>query len=244
MNFYHRVLAIDSVPTQAISKIMEYVVSKDPNHPANYICELGRLFYHNNWCTGTAGGISICRDGIVYVTPSGVEKEKLAPTDLFVLDREDGVAKTSHEELYRGVVYLYKPSHLRASACQPLFLSCYQLWPQTGAVVHTHSQNAVLVSLLYKDHFEISHMEQIKAIPNHSYNDTLQIPIVENMPHEDELTPTFWNLRNKDVCAVIVRRHGIFVWGSNVQKAKIIHEALDYLMELAVKMHQLGIATT
>ena len=32
---------------------------KDPNHPANLICELCRLFYDNNWVTGTGGGFQL-----------------------------------------------------------------------------------------------------------------------------------------------------------------------------------------
>ena len=54
---------------------------KDPNHPANLICELCRLFYDNNWVTGTGGGISI-RDvdgtnpNLVYIAPSGVQRKE------------------------------------------------------------------------------------------------------------------------------------------------------------------------
>ncbi len=38
------------------------VTSNEPEHPANLICELCKLFYNNGWVTGTGGGISI-RDG-------------------------------------------------------------------------------------------------------------------------------------------------------------------------------------
>ena len=54
---------------------------QDPNHPANLICELCRLFYDNNWVTGTGGGISI-RDvdgpnpNLVYIAPSGVQRKE------------------------------------------------------------------------------------------------------------------------------------------------------------------------
>jgi methylthioribulose-1-phosphate dehydratase len=53
----------------------ELIKSDDPNHPANLICELCKLFYDQNWVTGTGGGMSI-RDGDdVYLAPSGVQKE-------------------------------------------------------------------------------------------------------------------------------------------------------------------------
>jgi methylthioribulose-1-phosphate dehydratase len=53
----------------------EVIKSDDSNHPANLICELCKLFYDQNWVTGTGGGMSI-RDGDdVYLAPSGVQKE-------------------------------------------------------------------------------------------------------------------------------------------------------------------------
>lgn len=40
--------------------------------------------------------------------------------------------------------------------------------------------------------------------------------------------------------AVLVRRHGIYVWGTSWQKTKAMTECLDYLFELVVKMKNCG----
>ena len=64
------------------------VTSKDPLHPANHICTLCRKFYDHGWVTGTGGGVSI-RDGKhIFIAPSGVQKELMKPTDMFVMDVE------------------------------------------------------------------------------------------------------------------------------------------------------------
>ena len=64
------------------------VHSSNPLHPANHICELCRKFYTFGWVTGTGGGVSI-RDGQhIYIAPSGVQKELMQPTDMFVMDFE------------------------------------------------------------------------------------------------------------------------------------------------------------
>lgn len=108
-----------------------------------------------------------------------------------------------------------------------------------------------MVSLLYDKELRISNVEQIKAIPKVTEPgylnnfDTLVIPIIENTPHEEDLTPFLEDCLKEypAAVAVIVRRHGIYIWGENVWKAKILNEAIDYLLELAVKMRGLGIPT-
>lgn len=62
------------------------VRSSDPLHPANHICSLCRAFYTLGWVTGTGGGVSIRHGDHIFIAPSGVQKEMLAPTDMFVMD--------------------------------------------------------------------------------------------------------------------------------------------------------------
>ena len=61
-----------------------------------------------------------------------------------------------------------------------------------GAVIHTHSQAAVLATFLYTNEFKIKNQEMIKGIPTTTkgylgYRDTLVVPIIENTPHEEDL---------------------------------------------------------
>lgn len=74
--------------TGNVSDSEALVQSSDPLHPANHICELCRKFYTFGWVTGTGGGVSIRNGQHIYVAPSGVQKELMQPTDMFVLDYE------------------------------------------------------------------------------------------------------------------------------------------------------------
>ena len=52
---------------------------------------------------------------------------------------------------------------LKLSECTPLFMNAYNL-RDAGAVMHSHSQNVVLASLISGSEFRVSHVEMIKGI--------------------------------------------------------------------------------
>ena len=111
------------------------------------------------------------------------------PEDIFVMDR-------------RSHAYVRKPASLKPSACTPLFLAAFE--KGAGCCIHTHSQWAVLVTLLVEKAaeqngkssmdscFEIEMIEQIKGIPKGKnkpgmlgYFDRLRVPIIENTAQYD-----------------------------------------------------------
>lgn len=160
------------------------ILSKDPDHPANLICTLCRNFYTLGWVGGTGGGTSIKCGPHIFIAPSGVQKELMQPTNIFVLE-------------HANRSYLRKPLILKPSACTPLFLAAFDRG--AGCCIHTHSQWAVLVTLLVEQEarkageqpqgkcFEIEKIEQIKGIPKGrgkqgmlGYFDRLRVPIIEN----------------------------------------------------------------
>jgi len=54
------------------------------------VCELCRSFYSLGWVSGTGGGLSIKVGDRIVMAPSGVQKERMAPDDLFILDGASG----------------------------------------------------------------------------------------------------------------------------------------------------------
>lgn len=75
------------------------------------------------------------------------------------------------------------------------------------------------------------------------YDDTLVVPIIENTPEEKDLKERMARAMEKypDSCAVLVRRHGVYVWGETWEKAKTMCECYDYLFDIAVQMKQHGL---
>jgi methylthioribulose-1-phosphate dehydratase len=48
-------------------------------------------------------------------------------------------------------------------------------------------------------------------------------------------------IKYPDTNAVLVRRHGVYIWGDTWQSAKCMAECYDYLFEIAVKMKSFGL---
>ncbi|ESO02301.1 hypothetical protein HELRODRAFT_66255, partial [Helobdella robusta] len=209
----------------------------EQDNPRTLIPNLCKQFYHLGWVTGTGGGISIKHEDKIYIAPSAVQKECIQPDDLFVQD-------------INGVdLELPKNKNLRKSQCTPLFMNAY-LMRNAGAVIHSHSIPAVLCTLLtLGKEFKISHIEMIKGIKkcstgeNYRYDDVLTVPIVENTPYEHELKEIMAKAMADypDTCAVLVRRHGVYVWGKTWQEAKTMSECFHYLFEISnlMKSHKL-----
>lgn len=81
----------------------------------------------------------------------------------------------------------------------------------------------MLTLLLGKDakSFRISHQEMIKGVrlggvgKTLAYFNTLEVPIIENTAREEDLTDSMGKAMEEypDAAAILVRRHGVYVWG-------------------------------
>ena len=195
------------------------------------ICELARSFYDLGWASGTGGGICI-RDGEhVLVAPSAVQKERLRPEQMFTLALDGSVVSAPDDPA------------LRPSECSSLFLKAINL-RGAGAVIHSHSIHAVLATLLFEKEFTVSHLEMIKGIRGMNYADALVVPIIDNTARECELADALEEaiLAYPSTHAVLVRRHGVYVWGEDWVQAKTQAECYDYLFHAAAEMRRLGVS--
>eukprot|EP00794_Sanderia_malayensis_P009960 gene9960-10980_t len=210
-------------------------------HPRFLIPELCRQFYQLGWVSGTGGGISIKtienEEERIYIAPSGVQKERLQPEDLFICDMKGNIVDHPTRK------------ELKLSQCAPLFMLAYEL-RGAGAVIHSHSEAAFMATVVFPGkEFRVTHMEMIKGISNDKtgkkmrYDDELIVPIIENTPFETDLTDSLRNamIEYPESSAVLVRRHGIYIWGHNWQRAKSECESYDYLFQIALQMKKHGL---
>ena len=198
--------------------------------PRELIAELCRQFYHLGWCTGTGGGIAIREGEIVYMAPSGVQKERIQPQDVFELTLDGDILKAPANPA------------LKLTECSPLFFNAFRQ-RGAGAVLHSHSIDALMATIQCGDVFRVSHVEMIKGLRGYGYYDTVELPVIPNTARECELTESMSEAIDAwpKADAVLVKRHGVYVWGRDWRQAKTQAECLDYLFKYANRMYALGL---
>lgn len=203
------------------------------------ICELCRLFYGLGWVSGTGGGISIRGPEGIFIAPSGVQKERMRPEDIYLLDGD---------ALDRAVVRRAPTNPaLKISECRPLFFNAYRQ-RGAGAVIHSHSIWALLAARLFSPdgrpgELRCQGIEMQKGLRGVGCFDTLRVPIIANTAREAELTDSMGAAMDAypDVDAVIVAGHGVYVWGRDWVQAKTQAECYDYLFRALVEAHRMGL---
>ncbi|KAK9089241.1 hypothetical protein Scep_028323 [Stephania cephalantha] len=195
------------------SKSQAYIEGSAVKETRALVAELCRHFYTLGWVSGTGGSITI-----------KAHDESIPKSNQLIVMSPSGVQKERMvaEDMYvlgsDGSV-LSSPSHKgyphkppKCTECAPLFM-------------------------------KITHMEMIKGIQGHGYHDELVIPIVENTAREGELTDALSEAIEAypKATAVLVRNHGIYVWGDSWISAKTQAECYHYLFDAAIRLHQLGL---
>lgn len=98
------------------------------------IVEIGAEMYRRDFISGGAGNISVrLPDGNILITPSGLNKGKLSPKDLLIIDMQgNSVEGTSS----------------RPSSETPMHLEVYRQRADVCAVIHAHPITCVALSLV------------------------------------------------------------------------------------------------
>lgn len=186
------------------------------------LAQLGREFYGCGWVLGTSGNFSAVLSRVplrLAITSSGVDKSTLAPEHILLIDAEGrlltGAGQPSAETLL----------HLLAVRAR-----------EAGAVLHTHSVWATVLSEVYAADggISISGYEMLKGlagVETHEHREWL--PIIENSQRWEESSPRIEELlgRHPGAHGFLIRGHGLYTWGRDLTEAKRHIEIFEFLLE-------------
>jgi len=127
----------------------------------------------------------------------------------------------------------------RPSAETQLHVQIYNRIPGARCILHPHSVNATLLSLLTDGDIELGGYEILKAFPGiNTHECKVTVPVFANDQDMGRLS-TAVDTRMQDSDDVIhgylIRGHGFYTWGNSVDEALKHVEAFEFLFECEIR---------
>ena len=192
------------------------------------IIEAGRFLYGRGWSPATSSNYSarLSADQAL-LTVSGKHKGQLGEDDVLATDL-DGISQEPGK----------KPS-----AETLLHTQLYRWKPEIGAVLHTHSVNATVLSrLTLADSLVFADYELQKAFSGVSTHESqVLVPIFDNDQDIVRLAAKVkpWLDAHPDCVGYLIRGHGLYTWGATMADCLRQVEAFEFLFECELKVRAL-----
>lgn len=200
------------------------------------LMQIGREFHQRGWSLGTSSNYSLVlgRDPLcLLITASGKDKGALMIGDFVVVDQQA-----------RPVL----PHQPKASAETWLHVVLAQQ-PGVGAVLHTHSVWSTLLSDWYAAHggLLIQGYEMLKGLAGIATHEaTAWVEIFDNSQDIPQLArqvqQRLEDPRRPLRHGFLLRRHGLYTWGRDLDEARRHVEIFEFLFECLGRQYQLSAA--
>jgi methylthioribulose-1-phosphate dehydratase len=196
---------------------------------------IARDFHARGWMAGTAGNLSARApaaegDGdSFWITASGRPKGRLDEDDLIRVS-------------VAGEVVEQPAGDLRPSAEAAIHGMLYQLFQPARVVLHTHTVEACLASRLSDGHdLRLPPLEMIKGFDIWEPEPRVDLPLFDNLLDIGELANQIkrrFTLQSPPIPALLIRDHGVTVWGQSFQQAYHHMELMEFILRyMALRPH-------
>lgn len=196
------------------------------------LAEVGRLFHARGWVLGTSGNFSavVGRAPLrLAITPSGADKGGLDPGRMLEIDALGRVVRGEGRPSAETALHLAIVRERRA-----------------GAVLHTHSVWATLLSEVCSagGGVSLADFEMLKGLDGVATHDHREwLPILDNSQDYATLARSLERLLAdaSEAHGVLLRRHGLYAWGRDLEEARRHVEVLEFLLEVVGRRWQAGL---
>jgi methylthioribulose-1-phosphate dehydratase len=191
------------------------------------IIRAGRRMDVHGWVPATAGNISVRIEGArIAITRSGGHKGFLDGFSVIEVDDQGTVITPD----------------ARPSAETLLHCQIYRLFPNAGAVLHGHSvANTVLSITEAAPSLRITGYEVQKIFEGQTTHQTvLHLPLFHNDQDIARLAGVIEPHLAGAVLGYLIRGHGVYVWGPNMDVALARLEGLEFLLACELERRRLA----
>lgn len=188
-------------------------------HPADQLVLIISRIYRGGLTTTSGGNLSIMdENGDMWITPSGIDKGTLKPSDIMCI-KADGT-----------VIGPHKPS-----SEYPFHKALYKMRPKMHAVIHAHPPGLVTFSIVHQ-------IPETKIIPQARH---VCGPIgfaAYDVPGSEALGERIAEefRKNPDYKAVIMENHGVVLCGEDISDAYQRFETLELCARTILNAKTLG----
>ncbi|MDD2861453.1 MAG: methylthioribulose 1-phosphate dehydratase [Acidiphilium sp.] len=192
-------------------------VQRDIATVARELVAIGGRMDAHRWVPASSGNLSARIDrSTIGITRSGVHKGRLQPADIIAVGL-DGLA----------VDPTAKPSAETLLHCQ-----LYRMDPAIGAVLHGHSVEATALSLVTDaEELVLRDYEILKAFPGIGTHEVVApVPIFDNDQDIARLSMRIAPSLTPLPIGYILRGHGVYAWGPDIERCFWRLEALEFLI--------------
>jgi len=188
---------------------------------AQSLAEVGRHCYERGWALGTSGNFSAVvgtEPLTLAITTSGIDKGLLEPKDIVEIDEQQRVIRGSGTPSAETTLHLAIVRARRA-----------------GAVLHTHSiWSTILSEDTAAGGVTIEGYEMLKGlggVRTHEHRERL--PVIDNTQDWTAAAPKIETMFRTypEAHGFLIRRHGLYTWGTDLAEAKRHIEILEFLFE-------------
>ena len=214
---------------QPLRSNMSFKINENDQKNLSNLAELVRRLNLTDHNPATSGNYSHRSDEFndyAFVSESGIDKSQFSENNFIPI-------KISNKETHD----FYKKR--KSSDETDLHLAIFQS-TSANCVLHSHMLDALHFADLYPclSLIPISGLELLKGFSGVATHDTtIQIPVFENTQDISQLAEIIKPHLNQDpFCyGLILRGHGVYVWGKNVTEAKRHLEVFEYLFRYTIQ---------
>jgi len=209
-----------------VSPVAHILEDRQFLHTARSLAETVRFLAARGWTPATSSNFSVRlphRPDLIAISRSGIDKFAFTEAHVMVVDKAGAAVA---------------PPDGRPSAETALHALLYED-AAVGAVLHTHSVNATVLSLADKDHLAITGFEILKGLAGNQTHDLTEIvPIFPNSQDMEELAEQVRTRRSglPGMHGFLVAGHGLYTWGRHLAEARRHVETFEFLFECTMKM--------
>lgn len=206
----------------------EQATNNDFQIKAAEIIKAGAFLNGKGWVPATSSNFSArLADGHIAITASGYHKGELSPEAIMLIDGE-GQAIDARQ---------------RPSAETLLHTALYKRFVDIGAVLHTHSVNATVLSRLTEGQLVFQDYELLKAFAGVDTHETsIIVPIFPNDQNIPRLAANVdaWMDCHPPIHGYLIAGHGLYTWGRTMAEVLRHIEAFEFLFQCELTMQGLS----